>query len=139
LKRILGLDIGKVRIGVAVSDPLGSFAQGIAVIDASANWIVSLKQIISGYSVGVIVVGLPLRTDGSIGPEAEWVRSVIEELRAGFEDIEILEWDERFTTTTAVQYLLEGDVSRSRRKKVVDKIAASIMLQGFLDNRRQGN
>jgi len=137
LKRILGLDIGKVRIGVAVSDPLGSFAQGIAVIDATENWIGSLKQIISRYPVEVIVVGLPLRTDGSIGPEAEWVRSVIEELRAAFQDIEVLEWDERFTTTTAIQYLLEGDVSRSRRKKFVDKIAASIMLQGFLDNRRQ--
>ncbi|GAB6280373.1 MAG: Holliday junction resolvase RuvX [Thermovirga sp.] len=139
MKRFLGLDIGKVRIGVALSDPLGTFAQGIAVLDASRTWIVSLKELVSNNNVGTIVVGLPVRTDGSSGPEAEWIRSIIEKLRMEFEGIEIIAWDERFTTTVAVQSLLEGDVSRRKRKQVVDKIAASIILQGFLENRRISN
>jgi len=139
LKRVLGLDIGKVRIGVALSDPLGTFAQGIAVLDAGRGWISALKDIVEANSVGVIVVGMPVRTDGSRGPESEWVESIIERIRREFEGIEVLTWDERFTTTVAVKSLIEGDVSRRRRKMVVDKVAASIMLQGFLENRRKGN
>lgn len=139
MKRFLGLDIGKVRIGVALSDPLGTFAQGIAVLDASTNWIGSLKELVSVNDVGTIVVGLPVRTDGSNGPEAELIMSVIEKLKVEFDGIKVLAWDERFTTTVAVQSLLEGDVSRRKRKHVVDKIAASIMLQGFLENRRIRN
>lgn len=136
MKRFLGLDIGKVRIGVALSDPLGTFAQGIAVLDASKNWIASLNELVSVNNVGTIVVGLPVRTDGSSGPEVEWIRSVIEKIREEITGVEILVWDERFTTSVAVQSLIEGDVSRRKRKQVVDKIAASIMLQGFLENRR---
>ncbi len=139
MKRVLGLDIGKVRIGVALSDPLGTFAQGIAVLDAGRGWISALKDIVEANSVGVIVVGMPVRTDGSRGPESEWVESIIERIRREFEGIEVLTWDERFTTTVAVKSLIEGDVSRRRRKMVVDKVAASIMLQGFLENRRKGN
>ncbi|MDT8284193.1 MAG: Holliday junction resolvase RuvX [Thermovirgaceae bacterium] len=139
MKRVLGLDIGKVRIGVALSDPLGTFAQGIAVLDAGRGWISALKDIVEANSVGMIVVGMPVRTDGSRGPETEWVESIIEKIRREFEGIEILTWDERFTTTVAVKSLIEGDVSRRRRKMVVDKVAASIMLQGFLENRRKGN
>ncbi len=139
MKRVLGLDIGKVRIGVALSDPLGTFAQGIAVLDAGRGWISALKDIVEANSVGVIVVGMPVRTDGSRGPESEWVESIIGRIRREFEGIEVLTWDERFTTTVAVKSLIEGDVSRRRRKMVVDKVAASIMLQGFLENRRKGN
>ena len=136
MKRFLGLDIGKVRIGVALSDPLGTFAQGIAVLEASRNWICALKELVSSNNVGTIVVGLPVRTDGSSGPEVEWVNSVIEKLKEEFIGLDILTWDERFTTTVAVQSLIQGDVSRKKRKQIVDKIAASIMLQGFLENRR---
>ena len=139
MKRFLGLDIGKVRIGVALSDPLGTFAQGIAVLDASKCWISSLKELILANDVGTIVVGLPIRTDGSCGPEAQWIMSVIENLKDEFVGIQVIPWDERFTTTVAVQTLLQGDVSRRKRKQVVDKIAASIMLQGFLENRRIKN
>ncbi|MDO9508213.1 MAG: Holliday junction resolvase RuvX [Thermovirgaceae bacterium] len=139
MKRVLGLDIGKVRIGVALSDPLGTFAQGIAVLDAGRDWINALRGLVVANNVGVIVVGLPVRTDGSRGPEAEWVESIIERLKTEFDGIEILAWDERFTTTVAIQSLLEGDISRRKRKMVVDKVAASIMLQGFLENRRRGN
>lgn len=139
MKRVLGLDIGKVRIGVALSDPLGTFAQGIAVLDAGRDWISALKDIVEANSVCVIVVGMPVRTDGSRGPEAEWVDSIIEKIRREFEGVEVLTWDERFTTTAAVKSLIEGDVSRRRRKMIVDKVAASIMLQGFLENRRKVN
>jgi len=138
LKRIIGLDIGKVRIGVAISDPLGTFAQGIAVLDAGKDWIGLLRKTIEERNVGTLVIGLPVRTDGSLGPEAVWVDSVIKRLRAEFGELEITSWDERFTTTSATQSLLEGDVSRKGRKKVVDKVAATIMLQGYLDNRRRG-
>lgn len=136
MKRFIGLDIGKVRIGVALSDPLGTFAQGIAVLDASGNWMDLLEDLVLASDVGTIVVGLPVRTDGSSGPEAEWINSLIEKLKEKFEGIEIVAWDERYTTTIAIQSLLDGDVSRRKRKQVVDKIAASVMLNGFLENRR---
>lgn len=136
MKRIMGLDIGKVRIGVAISDPLGTFAQGIAVLDANSKWIETVRDLAAEKGVGTIVVGMPVRTNGSRGPEAEWVDSVMERLSSALVGIEIVSWDERFTTTVALQALIEGDVSRKGRKHLVDKIAASIMLQGFLDNRR---
>ncbi|HDQ92948.1 MAG TPA: Holliday junction resolvase RuvX, partial [Synergistetes bacterium] len=112
MKRTLGLDVGKVRIGVAISDPLGTFAQGIAVLDAGKNWISLLRNIIEEKGVGTLVVGMPVRTDGSLGPEAIWIGSVIDILREEFSDLNITSWDERFTTTSATRSLLECDMSR---------------------------
>ncbi len=140
MKRHLGLDIGTRRIGVAVSDPLGSFAQGVAVLNATNDWLTVLDGLVKKYRVAVIVLGMPLRTDGSTGPEAQKVAAVRNALAERYGDIEVVEWDERFTTVRAEQALLEGDVSRKGRKSRIDMVAASILLQDYLDFlRREGS
>lgn len=136
MQRIIALDIGTVRIGVAVSDPLGIFAQGVAVLHADKEWMEDLAKIISGYEKPKILIGLPRRTDGSEGPEAVRMRETAEGIKSRFPELEIEFWDERFTTTIAQQVLLEGDVSRKGRKACVDKIAAVLLLQSYLDRRR---
>ncbi|MDR3254055.1 MAG: Holliday junction resolvase RuvX [Synergistaceae bacterium] len=132
--RIIALDIGTVRIGVAASDPLGTFAQGIAVLQMSGEWMDELSVIMNEYRAGKLVVGMPRRTDGSDGPEAVRMRSVIESLSERFTGIEIIPWDERFTTTIANQALIGADVSRKNRRGQVDKVAAALILQNYLDS-----
>ena len=136
MRRIVALDIGSVRIGVAVSDPLGVFAQGVAVLDARGDWTGELSKIASQYGEPIILIGMPRRTDGSEGPEAAHIRAVAESVKTALPACEIRFWDERFTTTIAQQALLEADVSRSGRKKKVDKIAATLLLQSYLDSER---
>ncbi len=139
MKRHLGLDIGTKRIGVAVSDPLGSFAQGVAVLNVKEDWMRALDGLVKKYRVAVIVVGMPLRTDGSSGPEAEKIEALKKVLAERYDEIDVVEWDERFTTVRAEQALLEGDVSRKGRKTRIDMVAASILLQDYLDYlRREG-
>lgn len=133
MKRYLGLDIGTRRIGVAVSDPLGSFAQGVAVLRAAGDWMAELDELVERYGVGVIVVGMPVRTDGTEGPEARNTERVRVLLSERYPGLDVIGWDERFTTVRAEQALLEGDVSRKGRKGRIDKVAASILLQGYLD------
>lgn len=140
MKRHLGLDIGTKRIGVAVSDPLGSFAQGVAVLNAKEDWMRALDGLVKEYRVAVIVVGMPLRTDGSAGPEAQKIEALKKVLAERYDDVDVVEWDERFTTVRAEQALLEGDVSRKGRKSRIDMVAASILLQDYLDFlRREGS
>ncbi|HOI80950.1 MAG: Holliday junction resolvase RuvX [Thermovirgaceae bacterium] len=138
MKRILGLDIGRVRIGVAISDPLGTFAQGIDVLEAGKDWMEQVRGLVQERNIGMIVVGVPVRTDGSKGPEAAWVEAVMEKLRKkeGYGGVEIVAWDERFSTAEAERTLIKGDLSRRRRKGVIDKVAATLILQSYLDNRR---
>ena len=135
-KRIVAIDVGSVRIGVAVSDPMGTFAQGVAVLSAAAAWVDELAEIVAEYGAGVILIGMPVRTDGTYGPEAEGMKLVEARLAKRFADIEVRTWDERFTTTIANRALLEADVSRRGRKGQVDKIAASLLLQSYLDSIR---
>ena len=132
--RVIALDIGKVRIGVAVSDPTGMFATPAAVLKADRNWMDDLARMIEDYGAVKLLVGLPRRTDGSEGPEAKSVRKVISRLSDRFPHIEILTWDERFTTVIASSALLEADVSRAGRKGLVDKVAASVLLQSYLNS-----
>ena len=136
MDRIVAVDIGTVRIGVAVSDPFGSFAQALTVLNARGDWMEELKGILDNYRTDKLLVGLPLRTGGNEGPEAENIRSIAQCIRERIPSVEIIFWDERFTTVIAQQSLLEGDVSRKGRKGKVDKIAASILLQSYLDRRR---
>ena len=136
MERIVAVDIGTVRIGVAVSDPFGSFAQALTVLNARGDWMEELKGILDNYRTDKLLVGLPLRTGGNEGPEAENIRSIAQCFRERIPSVEIIFWDERFTTVIAQQSLLEGDVSRKGRKGKVDKIAASILLQSYLDRRR---
>nr|WP_314277918.1 Holliday junction resolvase RuvX [uncultured Peptostreptococcus sp.] len=133
--RIMGLDIGDNTIGVAVSDIMGMTAQGITTIKRSSkkNDIASIKQIIEEKEVNLIVSGLPKNMNGTIGPQAEKVMKFCELLRDEL-DIEIKFWDERLTTVSAEKMLIAGDVSRKNRKKVIDKLAAVLILQGYLDS-----
>lgn len=130
------MDVGSVRIGVAASDPLGMFAQGVAVLRADGEWLEELAAILSEYDKPMILIGLPRRTDGSEGPEAVRMRDIAESISTRFPDLNVEFWDERFTTTIAQHALLEADVSRKGRKQKVDKIAATLLLQSYLDRRR---
>lgn len=135
--RLMGLDYGDKTIGVAVSDELGWTAQGIEVIRRSSESsdLARLQQLIEQYEVSEIVVGLPKNMNGSIGPRGEYCQAFAETLREHL-NIQVSLWDERLTTVAAQRTLLEADTSRKKRKKVVDKIAASFILQGYLDYKR---
>lgn len=132
--RIMGLDIGERTIGVAVSDMLGWTAQGVTTIHRKslAYDLAELKKIIKEYEVEQIVVGWPLNMNGTAGPSAERVESLSAEI-VKETGLEIIKWDERLSTIAATRTLLEGDVSRAKRKEVIDKMAAVFILQGYLD------
>ncbi|MGL4741261.1 MAG: Holliday junction resolvase RuvX [Sarcina sp.] len=132
--RILGLDIGSRTIGVAVSDPLGWTAQGITTIkrkNFTAD-IAEVKKYFDEYNAELIVAGLPKNMNGTIGPSGEMVYEFCDRMKETFNP-EIKYWDERLTTVAAHKAMLEADLSRAKRKKIVDKIAAIYILQGYLD------
>lgn len=137
--RIMGLDIGERTIGVAVSDLMGWTAQGVTTIRRkSLDYdMAELKKIIKEYEVEKIVVGWPLNMNGTAGPSAERVELLSQEIikETG---LEIVKWDERLSTVAATRTLLEGDVSRAKRKEVIDKMAAVFILQGYLDGHPNG-
>ena len=133
--RTAGLDIGERTIGIAVSDLLGITAQGLDTIKRS-HMEADLQHIISilkDYDVTLVVVGLPKNMNNTLGPSADRAKEFGSEIakRTG---IEIKYWDERLTTVSAQRTLLEGDVSRKKRKQVVDKIAAVMILQNYMDS-----
>ena len=133
--RIMGLDFGDKRIGVAVSDPTGLIAQGLAVLERGKSLkadLLRLRDLAEKNEVETIVIGLPRNMDGSLGPQAEKVRMFGQKL-AGLLDLPVKYWDERLTTMAAEKLLIQADVSRARRRKVIDKMAASLILQGYLD------
>ncbi|AYD40126.1 Holliday junction resolvase RuvX [Clostridium fermenticellae] len=132
--RILGLDIGDRTIGVAVSDPLGFTAQGITTIRRKSEEkdIEKLKQICLEYEVDTIVSGLPKNMNGTLGPQSEKVLKFCDIIKDNI-DLPIKMWDERLTTVAAHRAMLEADLSRNKRKKIVDKMAATYILQGYLD------
>jgi len=132
--RLLGLDIGERRIGIAVSDELGMTAQGVNTLFRSnlQDDISRLAQIVREWSANKIVVGLPRNMNGTYGPQTQKVKDFIEGLTAEI-PVEVIYWDERLTTVAAERTLLEGNVSRKKRKNVIDKLAAVMILQGYLD------
>ena len=132
--RFLGLDIGEKRIGIAVSDELGITAQGVSTLYRGnpQDDIRRLAGIIRHWSGEKIVVGLPRNMNGTCGPQTQKVKEFIEELIVEI-PIEIIYWDERLTSVAAERALIEGNVSRKKRKTVIDKIAAVMILQGYLD------
>ena len=134
MKRILGLDLGQKTIGVAISDPLGSTAQGLTTIRRGSKEkdIEDLKKICDEYKVETIVIGLPKNMNGTIGPSGEIAMAFGKLLEEEFQ-IEIKFWDERLTTVAAHKAMLEADLSRNKRKKIVDKVASTYILQGYLD------
>lgn len=132
--RILGLDVGTKTIGIAVSDEMGWTGQGIGTIQRKnlRSDLQELAHYIKKYTVEKVAVGIPINMDGSIGTAAEQVFLFIEQLQGTF-DLPIDTWDERLSTVEAERVLLEADMSRKKRKKVIDTIAAAIILQGYLD------
>lgn len=136
--RTLGLDVGRRRIGVAVSDELGLTAQALTVIDNTGgdDVLAAIQALVREYNVGLVVIGLPKRTDGARGPEAEYVREFGQRLAEGLA-IPVEYWDERFSTAEAERLLVSAGVRRSRRRQVVDQVAAGIILQTYLDSRRR--
>ena len=138
--RILGIDFGEKRIGVAISDPLGLTAQAVAVIGKGESFkqdINELNKIIKKYGgVDEILVGLPKTMAGEIGEQARKVLEFVEALKDAFK-IKISTWDERLTTVEAEKTLISAGLSREKRKKVIDKSAAAYILQGYLDSKRK--
>lgn len=133
--RILGLDIGDRTIGVAISDPLGLTAQGITTIRRKSEDkdIEELRKICEEYTVDTIVSGLPKNMNGTLGPQSDKVIKFCKLIEENI-NLPIKMWDERLTTVAAHRAMLEADLSRSKRKKIVDKMAAIYILQGYLDS-----
>jgi len=136
--RLLGLDVGDKTIGVAVSDPLGLTAQGVEVIRRQGRErdLVRLQELVQSYGVDTIVMGLPKNMDGSLGKQAEKVMAFADLVQKNL-DLPVVLWDERLTTMAAERALLEADLSRGRRREVIDKMAAVLILQGYLDRQRK--
>ena len=138
--RTMGLDLGSKTIGVALSDAMGWTAQGLETIkinEAGNDFgFKRLNEIIKEHDVSKIVLGLPKNMNGTVGPRGEISQDFAKRLENKFK-LPVFLWDERLTTMAAERVLLEADVSRSKRKKVIDKMAAVMILQGYLD--RQTN
>jgi putative holliday junction resolvase len=134
--RILGLDVGSRRIGIAVSDPLGITAQGLETLQRrnKRHDLAALEQVIRGYAVREIVVGLPLRMSGAEGTQSEKMQVFAEELRKRFR-LPVHLWDERLTSAEANRLLRETELSIEKRAKAVDRMAAVLILQGWMESR----
>lgn len=135
--RIMGLDIGTKTIGVAISDSLGLTAQGLTTIRRKNREVdlAVLKKLAQQHGVEQLVVGLPRNMNGTCGPQAARVREFGGKIEREL-GLPVYFYDERLTTVAADRVLLEADLSRKRRRKVVDQVAASLILQGFLDRQR---
>ncbi|MFI3230102.1 MAG: Holliday junction resolvase RuvX [bacterium] len=137
--RILGLDFGQKTIGVAISDPFGWTAQGLEIIrrdnEESINKSVTrLGEILKEYQVEKIVLGYPKNMNNTIGERGEKTEIFKAKLEKSFKNIPVILWDERLSTVGAERSLLEADLSRKKRKDVIDKMAAVFILQGYLDS-----
>ena len=135
--RIIGLDVGDRTIGVAVSDEMGWTAQGLTTIRRSniERDLAAIKEYVNTYNAEEVVIGLPKNMDGSLGKRANLVLEFVDFLK-GKLSIPITTWDERLSTVAVTKVLLEADMSRKKRKRVVDKLAAIYILQGYLDSRK---
>ena len=132
--RVLGVDFGHKRIGLALSDETGTIAQPLEYIAGGGVAAVSreIARICAERQIGKVVVGVPLRLDGKASEQTERTLAFIAALRRAT-TVPVAEWDERLTSVQAERALLEGNVRRSERKQKIDKIAAQIMLQSYLD------
>ena len=141
MNRYMALDVGDRTIGVAVSDPLFIMAEGYSTIfrESIEKDLESLKNIIVKENIIKVVVGLPKNMNNTIGSQDEKVLSFVDELKdflvKNSFDIEIVMQDERLTTISAERILIEGNMSRKKRKKVIDKVAATYILQSYLDRK----
>ncbi len=137
VKRMLGLDVGDRRIGVAMSDPLGLSAQRLTLIERQTpeQDARAIETLVNEHDAQAVVVGLPLNMDGTVGDQAKKVMTFTEALKARLQ-CPVHLWDERLTTMQGERALLETDTSRRKRKQVIDQIAAQLILQHYLDASR---
>ena len=134
--RILALDHGTKRIGVALSDELGWTAQPLETYERRTLEadIRHIDRLVQEHDVGEVVVGLPLRLNGEVGPAAQLVQEFVKRVEEIL-TVPVITWDERLTTKSAEELLIAADVSRKKRKGTVDRIAAAILLQSYLESR----
>jgi len=134
--RCLSLDVGDKTVGIAVSDPLGLTAQGVKTISRTSikNDIKELGELIKEFEVDKLIIGLPKNMNGTEGERCEIVRKFAAKILAAYPEVEQIFWDERLSTVAAEKSLIAADVSRKKRKKIIDKMAAVYILQGYLDS-----
>ncbi|NTW04838.1 MAG: Holliday junction resolvase RuvX [Peptococcaceae bacterium] len=135
--RIMGLDLGDKTIGIAVSDPMGWTAQSVEVIrrgEGRKKEVARLGELIKHYEVEMILLGLPKNMNGTLGERGHKSLEYSEFIKKKF-NLPVEMWDERLSTVSAERILLEADMSRGKRKKIIDKMAAAVILQGYLDFR----
>lgn len=133
--RMLGLDLGERRIGVAISDEMGLIASPLTMIPRNGPVASDVRRLIAQYGIVRLIVGLPVSLSGREGPQAVSIRTYAESIRAEI-DVPLDYWDERMTTSIAEQHLIASGVRRDKRKQQVDAVAAAVMLQGYLDRER---
>lgn len=135
--RILGLDVGDKTIGIAVSDELMFTAQGVETIRRTSleKDLNRLQELMKEYETNTLLVGMPKNMNGTIGPRGELVKAFSEQVKEVSPEANIIFWDERLSTVAATKSLIAADVSRAKRKKVIDKMAAVFILQGYLDSK----
>ncbi len=133
--RIMALDIGDKYIGVAVSDPLCITAGGLTTLQRQSlkKDLQKVSELVDEYEVSKVVAGLPLNMQGTKGQSAQKVEGFVRRLKGKLR-VPIVYWDERLSTMTAEKVLIEGNVRRNKRKSVIDKMAAAIILQNYLDS-----
>ncbi len=138
MKRYMSLDIGDRTIGIAVSDLLGLTAQGVETIRRRKEEedLQRLGELMEQYETKSLVSGLPKNMDGTEGDRCSIVKEFMAKVKETYPDVEVVFWDERLSTVAATRSLIEADVSRKKRKKVIDKMAAVFILQGYLDSLR---
>lgn len=138
--RIMGLDVGSKTVGVAISDALGWTAQGIETIKINEEnlefGLERIEELVKAHNVTEFVVGFPKNMNNSIGPRAEASEQYANMLTEKF-SLPVTMWDERLTTMAAERMLIDADVSRKKRKQVIDKMAAVMILQGYLDRKNR--
>ena len=135
--RILGLDVGDKTIGIAVSDELGWTAQGIKTLQRQGKKhdLTAIAELAESYAVTEVIVGLPKHLNNTLGEQAEAVLKFARSLEGRLHPIPISLWDERLSTSTAERILVDADMSRKKRKRVINTLAAVVILQNYLDTK----
>ncbi len=136
--RSMSLDVGTRTIGIAVSDLLGMIAGGVETIKRTSleRDFERLAELVKEYEVDTLVVGYPKNMNGTIGERAQSCEAMAEELRERFPGVQVVLWDERLSTVAAEKVLVDADLRRKKRKKVIDMMAAVVILQNYLDSKQ---
>lgn len=136
--RILGIDFGEKRIGLALSDPLGFTAQGLETVlrQNKAQVLKDLKTLCQERQVSEVVIGLPINMDGTIGPKAKEILELVPKMEKEFA-VPVKTWDERLTSRQAGRLMIDEGLSRQKQRAQSDRLAATLILQGYLESKRR--